>query len=229
MDMKRRTFLQRTSVGLAVAGANGLILRADAQPTPAVADDHDRVTIQMQPVPKDAVTAPAEFRKIVPIVEGPWYKPNAPFRGKLCPPGEPGTTFVLTGRVWGYDTKRPLRGAVLDIWHVDTSEKYSNGVEDFRNRGRVVTNEVGSYEVESIRPIPYRPNPSNNSFWRCAHFHLKAICPSYKTLVTEIHFKDDPKKNDPMYRIENTIAPETRTANGVKFETAVFDIVLERA
>ena len=31
-----------------------------------------------------------------------------------------------------------------------------------------------------------------------------------------------------MYRPENTIAPEQRSANGVTFETAVFDIVLER-
>lgn len=63
---------------------------------------------------------------------------------------------------------------------------------------------------------------------RCGHFHLLAVSPGYKPLVTEIHFKDDPKKNDPMYRAENAIAVEKRTINGVSFETGVFDIVLER-
>ena len=85
------------------------------------------------------------------------------------------------------------------------------------------------YEVESVRPIPYRPNPSGApNFWRCAHFHLMVVRPGYKPLVTEIHFKDDPRKNDPMYRPENAIAVERRTANGKTFETGVFDIVLER-
>lgn len=128
--------------------------------------------------------------------------------------------------MWALDTRRPLPGVVLDVWHVDMNEQYSDGVADFRNRGRIITNEVGAYEFESIRPIPYRPNRSNDGFWRCAHFHLKAVRPGYKTLVTEIHFKDDPKRNDPMYRVENAIAPERRTVNGVTFETAVFDIVL---
>jgi catechol 1,2-dioxygenase len=117
---------------------------------------------------------------------------------------------------------------VLDIWHVDVNEKYSDGVNDFRNRGRLVSSETGLYEVESIRPIPYRPNPSNASFWRCAHFHLRARYPGYKPLVTEIHFQEDPKKNDPMYRAENAIAVEKHTINGKSFETGVFDIVLER-
>jgi protocatechuate 3,4-dioxygenase beta subunit len=228
-DSTRRTFLQRSSLGLAMAGAGSLILRADAQATPAVAgDESGRVLIQMGVPPAESIAAPGEFKKIVPIGEGPWYKPGAPFRGKLCPPGEPGTTFILTGRIWALDTRRPLPGVVLDVWHVGMNEQYSDGVSDFRNRGRIVTNEVGLYEFESIRPIPYRPNPSNSAVWRCAHFHLKAVRPAYKPLVTEIHFKDDPKRNDPMYRLENTIAPEKRSANGVTFETAVFDIVLER-
>lgn len=74
-----------------------------------------------------------------------------------------------------------------------------------------------------------RPNPTGNpDFWRCAHFHLLAVCPGYLPLVTEIHFQDEPKNNDPMYRAENAIAVERRTINGRSFETGVFDIVLER-
>jgi len=167
------------------------------------------------------------LKKITPIVYGPFYRSGAPFRGKLSAPGEPGTTFVLSGRVWALDTRRPLPGAVLDIWHVDMQMQYSDGVTDLRNRGRLVSSETGAYEVESIRPIPYRTNPSGD-YWRCAHFHLLAVRPGYKPLVTEIHFKGDPHKNDPMYRPENAIAAERHAANGRTFESGVFDIVLER-
>jgi len=229
-DANRRKFFERSGLGLAAAGA-GLILRADARPTPTIAnaEEPNRVLIQMAPPPKVEITAKGELKKVTPQPYGPFYKEGAPFRGKLCAPGEPGTTFVLTGRVWALDTKRPLPGVVLDFWHVDMQEKYSDGVNDFRNRGRLVSSETGYYELEGIRPIPYRPNPAGASdFWRCAHFHLLAVCPGYQTLVTEIHFQDDPKKSDPMYRAENAIAVEKRTVNGKSFEAGVFDIVLER-
>ena len=231
MNSKRREFLQQSGMSLAAVGVAGLVLRADALPTRAAPSEEGaagRVLIQMEPPPKELTMAKGELKKITPVVYGPFYRPGAPFRGKLCPPGEPGMPFVLTGRVWAFDTKRPLPGVVLDIWHVDMKEQYSDGVKDLRNRGRLVSSETGAYEVEGIRPIPYRPNPSGD-FWRCAHFHLLAVLPGYKPLVTEIHFKDDPKKNDPMYRPENAIAVERHTANGKTFETGVFDIVLERA
>jgi protocatechuate 3,4-dioxygenase beta subunit len=226
-DSTRRAFLQQTAMGLATVGASGLILRCDAQPTQEINRNHaDRVLIQMGPA--QTVPSPtAELKKVTPQPYGPFYRPGAPFRGKLSVPGEPGTTFILSGRVWAFDTKRPLPGAVLDFWHVDMQEKYSNGVTDFRNRGRLVSSESGYYELEGIRPIPYRPDPNGN-FWRCAHYHLVAVCPGYQPLVTEIHFQGDPKRNDPMYRVENAIAFEDKKINGTSFQTGVFDIVLER-
>jgi catechol 1,2-dioxygenase len=230
MVNSRRAFLQQAGVGLAVIGVSGLVLRSDAVPTQEVKrDQSDRVLIQMGPAPKDAAPVKAELRKVTPQPYGPFYRAGAPFRGKLSVPGEPGTTFVLSGRVWAFDTKRPLPGAVLDFWHVDMQEKYSNGTTDFRNRGRLISSESGYYELESIRPIPYRPNPDGApEFWRCAHFHLVAVCLGYQPLVTEIHFQGDPKKSDPMYRIENAINVEEHNANGQSFQTGTFDIVLER-
>jgi catechol 1,2-dioxygenase len=229
-DATRRTFLQQTGIGLATFGISGLVLRTDAQTTQEVSrDQSDRISVQMGPMQKLGITAKAELRKVTPQPYGPFYRIGAPFRGKLSLPGEPGTTFVLSGRVWAYDTKRPLPGVVLDFWHIDMQEKYSNGITDFRNRGRLVSSETGYYELESIRPIPYRPNPTGApEFWRCAHFHLVAICPGYQPLVTEIHFQRDPKKSDPMYRPENAIVVEERSVNGKVFQTGVFDVVLER-
>jgi catechol 1,2-dioxygenase len=230
MNSTRRTFLQHGARGLATLGVSGLILRCDAQPTqPISRDGSDQILIQMGAAQQE-VAPKGELRKVTPLPYGPFYRTGAPFRGKLSLPGEAGTTFVLSGRVWAYDTKRPLPGVVLDFWHVDMQEKYSDGVTDFRNRGRVVSAENGQYEVEGIRPIPYRPNPAGApEFWRCAHFHLVAVCPGYQPLVTEIHFQADAKKNDPMYRVENAIAVEDRNVNGKTFQTGVFDLVLERA
>ena len=226
----RRTFLQQTAAGLATLGVSGLVLRADAEPTPQVnRDKSNQIPIQMGPAPQDVIAAKGELKRVTTMPYGPFYRPGAPFRGKLSVPGEPGMTFILSGRVWAYDTKRPLPGAVLDFWHVDMQEKYSNGTTDFRNRGRLVSSETGQYELESIRPIPYRPNPAGApNFWRCAHYHLVAVCPGYQPLITEIHFQGDAKKSDPMYRGENAIAVEDRTVNGKVFQTGVFDIVLER-
>jgi protocatechuate 3,4-dioxygenase beta subunit len=222
VDSTRRTFLKRTAMGLAAASVSGLVLRSDAQPTQAV--NRDMVLVQLGSATQE-VAAKADLKRTTPQPYGPFYRTGAPFRGKLSLPGEPGMTFVLSGRVWAFDTKRPLPGAVLDFWHVDMQEKYSNGTTDFRNRGRLISSETGQYELESIRPIPYRPNPTGApEFWRCAHFHLVAIAPGYQPLVTEIHFLGDPHKNDPMYRIENAITVETHKT----FESGVFDIVLDR-
>jgi catechol 1,2-dioxygenase len=229
LDLTRRTFLQQSAIGLATIGVSGLVLNCNAQPTQEVNHARsDRILIQMGPAQQESITAKGELKKVIPQPYGPFYRAGAPFRGKLSLPGEAGTTFVLSGRVWAYDTKRPLPGVVLDFWHVDLQEKYSNGTTDFRNRGRLVSSETGQYELESIRPIPYRPNPTGApDFWRCAHFHLVAICPGYQPLVTEIHFQGDSKKNDPMYRLENAIVVEDRSVNGKTFQTGVFDVVLE--
>ncbi|MDQ3803943.1 MAG: hypothetical protein M3416_08965 [Acidobacteriota bacterium] len=232
VDEQRRNFLRRTGLGLAAAGAAGLVLRADAPPTPPSPRDEEagRVLVQMGAPAQGAAAAAGELKKTAAMPFGPWYKQGAPFRAKLSPPFEPGTPFVMTGRVWAFDTKRPLAGVVLDVWHVDHQGRYSAGDGDFKNRGRLVTNEAGYYEFESVRPVPYQPNPAGSpDFWRCAHFHLIASGPGYKQLVTELHFHDDPKRKiDGMFRPELAVTVERREANGKHFEAAVFDIVLER-
>ena len=202
------------------------------RPTPPAPDAEEagRALLRMAATPQAAAAAKGELKATAPMPFGPWYKQGAPFRAKISPPFEPGTAFVMSGRVWAFDTKWPLAGVVLDVWHVDHRGNYSGGDGDFRNRGRLVTNEAGYYEFESIRPVPYQPNAAAApNFWRCAHFHLLAAAPGYKQLVTEIHFRDDPKgKTDQMFRPDLAVAPERREVNGRPFEAAVFDIVLER-
>jgi catechol 1,2-dioxygenase len=231
MNPKRREFLQQSGLGLATIGASGFVLRADAQSTPSTpGTDAGRTLIQMGLPPKEAIPAKSDLKTIPPLPYGPFYKQGAPFRAKICPPFEPGTAFIMKGRVWALDTKRPLPGAVLDVWHVNQDGKYADGDGDFANRGRLIASETGCYEFESIRPVPYKPNPSNSDFWRCAHFHLLVVSPGYKPLVTEIHFRDDPKqKIDQMFNPALAVSAEKRVVNGHKIEFATFDIVLERA
>src|SRR5262249_60253624 len=92
----RRKFFQRTGPVLAAAGA-GLILRADARPTPTIAnaEETNRVLIQMAPPPKVEIRAKGELKKVTPQPYGPFYKQGAPFRGKLCRPGEAGRSICL--------------------------------------------------------------------------------------------------------------------------------------
>jgi catechol 1,2-dioxygenase len=227
--LERRRFLHRA--GLGVAAATGLALRADARPTPSVvrhsAGADELIEVQLGPIPAFEPTGEA-LRRTTPLPYGPFYRAGAPFRGKLSVPGEPGTTFLLRGRVWDVETRGPVPGAVLDFWHVDTSERYSDGVDDLRNRGRVLSSESGAYEVEGIRPIPYRPDPRGSpSSFRCAHFHLLVRSPGYEPLVTEIHFQDEAHKDDGMYTPANAIAVERHARDGVRFESGTFDVVLK--
>src|SRR4030095_3262209 len=119
LDSSRRIFLQQTGIGLASIGVAGLILRSDAQPTQTVSrDQSEAILIKMGPTAKKTTITKEDLKKVAPLPYGPFYRTGAPFRGKLSLPGAPGTTFVLSGRVWAFDTRRPVAGVVLDFWHV---------------------------------------------------------------------------------------------------------------
>jgi protocatechuate 3,4-dioxygenase beta subunit len=213
MNDERRRFLQ--SAALAVAGS-GLVLRADALPTSAV---------ELEKGTAPPVMPPAGFRPTTTQVEGPFYRPGAPYRAKTTPPFEKGTVMVFSGRVWGFETKRPLPGATLEVWHVDVDGHYSEGDGDFRNRARLVSSETGEYEIEMIRPVAYKPGPN---FWRCAHLHLALSAPGYRRLTTEIYFPGDPHQATDSLFSPSRLAPVVKkTANGQPYEAATFDLVLE--
>src|SRR3954468_13310890 len=106
VDTKRRIFLQQSAIGLAAIGVSGLVLRSDARPTQEISrDTSDRVLIQMNRT-KSAAAAKNDVKKVTAFRYGPFYRPGAPFRGKLNLLGEAGSPFVLSGRMWGFDTKR---------------------------------------------------------------------------------------------------------------------------
>src|ERR1700752_4702550 len=103
MTLDRRALLRHSGLGLAAAGG-GLVLSPGGRPTAPVLrpQDDDFVEIRMGPLRDEP--ARGELRKVAPFPYGPFYKPGAPFRGKLSLPGEPGVLFVLSGRVWAFDS-----------------------------------------------------------------------------------------------------------------------------
>lgn len=219
----RRDFLRLS--GLAAAGGAGaLVLDARAQPTapsgsPAI---FDQVRAQFGDPP--ALTMQDGAAPTRRSALGPFYSPGAPFRGKISPPRAPGTVLLVTGRVWAFDTKRPLPGAVLDIWHCDINGNYYNDEGDFRYRARIITSETGAYEYETIHPAVYRTGGD----LRSPHIHYRVASPGYRTLVTQLFFEGDPVHDEDFLFDASLMVPIVPAGQGdTRHETAVFDIVLE--
>lgn len=214
-------------IGLAAgAAALALTLRADAMPTPSTAhaDFLEQLRTQIGDAPAaDHLESSAEITR--PTGYGPFFSEGAPFRAKSSPPFEPGTKLIVTGRVWGFDSKKPLAAAVLDIWHSDIKGNYSTG-KGFQNRARVITCEKGSYEFEAIHPVAYPVD--NGSWWRSPHVHFKVACPGYMTVVTELYFEGDKlHEQDKVFQPQLMMPVQKCRAPGGTYESVVFDIVLE--
>ena len=223
--MKRRDFLQQTGFGLAMLGAPALVLRSDARPTPRSLDADEAETLFRENSTVN-IDDKIDLKPTVSRDLGPFYRTGAPFRAKLTPPFEPGTVLVVTGRIWSFETKKPLGGAALDLWQVDNqTADYSAGGGDFKNRARLVTDESGAFEFETVHPIPYTPGPN---FWRSPHIHFIATAARHKKLVSEMFFKGDAKQDiDRLFHPALAMPVQKKTINGKEYEIVVFDIVLE--
>src|SRR5262245_32896030 len=67
-------------------------------------------------------------------IEGPFYKPGAPFRPRLAGASAKGLRLVVSGRVLGTDC-RPIPGAILDVWQADAAGAYDH--VGFELRGKL--------------------------------------------------------------------------------------------
>jgi catechol 1,2-dioxygenase len=171
-------------------------------------------------------------REVLPVtendIEGPFYRPGAPFRTKLNAAGEKGDVLVISGRVVGRDNK-PVAGAVLEIWQANASGRYDNDDPDhpppareFRLRGKLKTDGDGNYRFETIRPGHYKIGPSQ---YRPAHIHLKIHAEGYQSVTTQFFFEGEKyNRMDPWFKpaLVLDLKPE-----GERF-TATFRIVMAR-
>jgi len=146
----------------------------------------------------------------ITTIEGPFYVPNVPALKSPCVlpqrPNEPGPVLFFSGTVRS-ENGIPLPGATLDLWQSDTNGRYSHfdipEVEaPYNLRARVTTDQSGKFEVQTRVPGPYeipKHGPTGvllaalgRHAWRPAHLHMKVESHGYRTLTTQLFFKNDP-------------------------------------
>jgi catechol 1,2-dioxygenase len=239
-ELSRRQFL---GTGLGVT-AGGLLLPALATPTEASGElgRYGEFITQQTPPPDlaanrirelaiPAAQPPANFRLTEDNILGPYHRTGAPFRGKITPPLEPGNVLVIRGRVWGLDTRRILANATLDVWQANAQGRYDNddpqrqpAANLFIHRARLITDENGYYEYETIHPGAYQIGPRA---WRPPHIHYWIRHPNYRELVTQLYFRGDQHQREDQFIRDSLIIDlrEVRTPHGT-YKTGTFDIVL---
>jgi catechol 1,2-dioxygenase len=144
----------------------------------------------------------------------PNYLEGAPFRAKLSPPHAEGQVLVVTGRVTDKTTGEGVANAVLDAFQADAKGHYDT--EGFEYRARVLTDEQGRFEFETIVPSNYGPAP---------HIHFRITADGYGERRTDMYFRDE--EHPEGGRPELTPKLVERVAkNGKAYLEATFDVTL---
>jgi protocatechuate 3,4-dioxygenase beta subunit len=112
--------------------------------------------------------------------EGPFYVDTDSLRRDIRE-GRPGVPLLLELTVREAETCRPLRDAVVDVWHCDARGDYSAGPERFL-RGTQVSDRGGKVEFMTIYPGWY---PG-----RTPHIHAKVRLDRREALTTQLFFED---------------------------------------
>lgn len=226
----RRGFLGAAGWGMAGLGLSQVLPANLARATEGVelSDGKDRSLVDrlLAEGPVGAQLVPTEKNAL-----GPFYMEGAPYRAKLTPPLEPGVPVLIRGRIWSLGSGAALPLATLDVWQANASGEYDNrkttGVttpEDFHYRARLLSDEKGYYEFETIHPGGYRMGGSN---WRPSHIHYLVQAPGHETLVTQLYFKGDPRnETDSLFRESLAIAIEEVRVGEARYERGIFDVVL---
>jgi len=221
--VSRRRFLG----GLGAAGL-GLVLADHLAPTEASGDDKPS---EIPATGWSEVQAPTQFRPTVRQTAGPFHRSGAPFRAKITPPFAEGTVMLICGQVWGHDSKKPLAAAMLDVWQANHRGRYDNDADDrppkrgvFHNRARMLTDEHGYYEFETVHPGRYQ---LVKDVYRPAHIHFSIAAKGYRTLTTQLYFKGDPWNAKDSLIKKSLIIPLVRRKVGKQqYEYGEFHIVL---
>ena len=157
---------------------------------------------------------------------GPFYRPGAPLRSNIIPPGSHGDLMNLTGTIYQKDGKTPMRDAFIEIWQVNEKGEYDNTSDDFLGRGAVKTGNDGVYHFKTIVPVPYHAG----SGYRPAHIHLRVSSADHQDLITQIYFKGDPHlQEDSSSKSPESMNRILSIRKNAKQENAVqFDIVMRK-
>lgn len=146
---------------------------------------------------------------------GPFYVPGQPLQGDLCASAK-GGRLTISGRVLGMPDCRPLAGALVEVWQTDAKGEYTlvTGARPDPGcllRASLKTDGDGRYSFRTIRPGVYPGRP--------AHIHYRVSHPDFRTLVTQLYFRDDSRPRWP-----TSLAIEL--ARGEDGFAGTFDLVL---
>lgn len=160
---------------------------------------------------------------------GPFYRPGAPFRTNLNPPGFTGSVLDLSGTILSDDGKTPAQKCLVEIWQNQQNGLYDNVSDDFLYRARQKTNGNGRYHFITTLPVP-EPVPERDNVFRPAHIHLRISSKGQQDLITQIYFQGDPYlASDPSTRSGLAINRVLEAKKVDDNKNAVqFDIVLNK-
>jgi protocatechuate 3,4-dioxygenase beta subunit len=160
---------------------------------------------------------------------GPFYRPNAPMRVNINPPGYTGSLFHLSGTVYKEDGKTPFTNCLIEIWQCDEHKVYDNTTDDFRYRGSQRVGKNGKYHFITTHPLPY-PLTAGSDRYRPAHIHMRISGEGQQDLITQIYFNDDPHiEKDPSASSPEAISRILQIKqNGKKEEMVAFNVVMQK-
>ncbi len=164
-----------------------------------------------------------------PNVEGPFYKGGAPYRAKVSPPKSPGVPLVITGRLLDLDTASPLAGAQIHVWQADAAGQYFGieGDPSFHYRVRLITDERGRYEFETVHPAPYYSDGLGK--WRAPHLHFLVQALGFCPLITQLFFSGDARQGEDPFFDKRLMIPLKRVGSEpAVLEEGWFEIVMSR-
>lgn len=147
---------------------------------------------------------------------GPYYQPGSPFRKRISPDEHNGETLVVRGKMLRNDCTTPVAGAVLDIWQANETGNY----EDAWYRGRVHTEENGSYEFETVIPKGY----GEGTAYRPPHIHFKVFMDDKEVITSQMFFPEAAGK--PGFEDAYIMGLATRAIDGVTTHYGDHDIIL---
>jgi catechol 1,2-dioxygenase len=177
-------------------------------------------------------------------VIGPFFVPGSPRRKRgesMVVDPDAGDRVVVRGVVTDTDGE-PIGGADIDCWQTATTGFYAVQQPEAQTpenlRGIYTTDPDGSYEIRTVRPVPY-PIPADGPTgdllrangrdkMRAAHIHMWVRADGYKELITQLFDAEtDYLREDAVFGVrEGLIRRFTPDENG---ECATnFDIVLDR-
>ncbi|KAJ5748577.1 uncharacterized protein N7511_010273 [Penicillium nucicola] len=175
----------------------------------------DEITFKLAEEAKDAPTATA--------ILGPFFRADTPWRknGEDIVKSKPADAemTLMQGRVFDFQTKKPLVGASVEVWQASTNGLYEQQDPEqveFNLRGKFKTDEDGRYWFYCLRPTPY-PVPDDGPAgkllelmdrhpFRPAHIHILATCEGYRPLTTQIFDrKDKYLDNDSVFAVKDSL------------------------